>query len=559
MKVVVIGGVAGGATAAARLRRLDESAQIIIFERSGYVSYANCGLPYYVGGEIRRRSALTLQTPESFRRRFGIDVRVNSEVIRIDRANRRVIVRTADREYEESYDKLIYCPGARPIVPQGGDGEGCFTLRTVEDTFAIDDFIKERKPRTAIVAGGGFIGLEAAENLAARGIKVTLLQGGAQVLPQIDADMACFLHAELRKNSVELRLSSRVTSIEGGKEVTVHSASGDLTADFCVVALGVLPDTRLAEECGLELGIKKAVVTDCRMRTSDKDIYAAGDAVQIKNAVTGGDALFALAGPANKQGRTAADNVCGKDSRYSGSVGSSVIKVFGLTCAFTGLNSAAAGREGLDFDSVTLLSSSHASYYPGACNITLRVLFEKNGGRIIGAQAIGAEGVDKRIDVLAVAIKAGMTAYDLQGFDLAYAPPYSSAKDPVNMAGYVIENLLDGVKQYHWRQIPQISADKDAFILDVRTRGEFAEGRIDGAVNVPLDELRGRLSEIPAGKKIFVNCHSGLRSYIACRILTARGFDCYNLSGGYALYAAVKGEAEEAGVPRYPCGLPVER
>ena len=473
MKVVIIGGVAGGATAAARLRRLDESAEIIIFERSGYVSYANCGLPYYIGGEIKRRSSLTLQTPESFASRFNIDVRVNSEVTKIDRAAKKVHVRTPRGEYSESYDKLIYCPGAKPIMPTGG-GERFFTLRTVEDTFAIDDFIKNNSPRTAVVCGGGFIGLEAAENLTRRGISVTVIQGNIQVLPQVDYDTACFLHSELRRNGVKLALSSRVTSLEstdGG--VNVHTDNGDYAADFCIVALGVLPDTSLAEDAGLELGIKKAVVTDEHMRTSDKDIYAAGDAVQIKNSITGEAALFALAGPANKQGRIAADNICGLSTVYKGGSGSSVIKVFGVTCAFTGLNSAAARRTGVDFDKVVLFSANHATYYPGARNMTLKVLFDKDSGAIIGAQAVGYDGVDKRIDVLATAIKAGMTAYDLQELDLSYAPPYSSAKDPVNMAGYVIGNVLGGLKQFHWEQLPEVLADKSAFMLDVRTAEEF--------------------------------------------------------------------------------------
>ncbi len=558
MKVVIIGGVAGGATAAARLRRLDEKAEIIIFERSGYVSYANCGLPYYIGGEIKRRSSLTLQTHASFKSRFNIDVRVGSEVIRIDRASKQVIVRSPRGEYAESYDKLIYCPGAKPIMPQGG-GARFFTLRTVEDTFAIDDFIKKNAPRTAVVCGGGFIGLEAAENLIHRGINVTVIQGNVQVLPQIDYDTACFLHSEIRRNGVKLALSSRVTSLESLKDgVTVHTDNGDYSADFCIVALGVLPDTSLAEEAGLELGIKKAVVTDEHMRTSDKDIYAAGDAVQIKNAVTGEDALFALAGPANKQGRIAADNICGINSSYAGGCGSSVIKIFNLTCAFTGLNSASAKRSGINFDRVVLFSANHATYYPGARNMTLKVLFDKKDGRIIGAQAVGYEGVDKRIDVLATAIKSGMTAYELQELDLAYAPPYSSAKDPVNMAGYVIEDVLGGIKQYHWENLPDVLADKSAFILDVRTEEEFAAGCFPGAVNIPLDDLRGRISEIPAGKTVYVNCHSGLRSYIACRILKAYGFDCRNFSGGYRLYAAVCGEAEESEIPRHPCGIPIK-
>lgn len=558
MKVVIIGGVAGGATAAARLRRLDESAEIIIFERSGYVSYANCGLPYYIGGEIKRRSSLTLQTPESFASRFNIDVRVNSEVTKIDRAAKKVYVRTPRGEYSESYDKLIYCPGAKPIMPAGG-GERFFTLRTVEDTFAIDDFIKNNSPRTAVVCGGGFIGLEAAENLIRRGISVTVIQGNIQVLPQVDYDTACFLHSELRRNGVKLALSSRVTSLEstdGG--VNVHTDNGDYAADFCIVALGVLPDTSLAEDAGLELGIKKAVVTDEHMRTSDKDIYAAGDAVQIKNSITGEAALFALAGPANKQGRIAADNICGLSTVYKGGSGSSVIKVFGLTCAFTGLNSASARRAGVDFDKVVLFSANHATYYPGARNMTLKVLFDKDSGAIIGAQAVGYDGVDKRIDVLATAIKAGMTAYDLQELDLSYAPPYSSAKDPVNMAGYVIGNVLGGLKQFHWEQLHEVLADKSAFMIDVRTEEEFASGCFECAVNIPLDDLRGRIGEIPKDKTIYVNCHSGLRSYIACRILAANGYDCRNFSGGYRLYAAVCGEAEESDIPRHPCGIPVK-
>ena len=558
MKVVIIGGVAGGATAAARLRRLNESAEIIVFERSGYVSYANCGLPYYIGGEIKRRSALTLQTPESFKRRFNIDVRVNSEVIKIDRAAKKVRVRTKDGEYDESYDKLIYSPGARPVVPEGGEQEGFFTLRTVEDTFAVDDFIKEHSPKTAIVAGGGFIGLEAAENLVRRGISVTLIHGREQVLPQVDYETACFLNAELRQSGVNLVLSSRVEKLrktESGVEV---EAGGKIyAADFCLLALGVLPETHLAEDAGLELGIKKAVVTDGHMCTSDVDIYAVGDAVQIKNMVTGKDTLFALAGPANKQGRIAADNICGINSVYAGGEGSSVIKVFSLTCAFTGLNSAAAKEAGYDSDSVILFSANHATYYPGARNMTLKVIFDKKSGKILGAQAVGYDGVDKRIDVLAVAIKAGMTAYGLQELDLCYAPPYSSAKDPVNMAGYAIANVLGGVKQFTWRELPGVLGSGDNFILDVRTEEEFAEGHFEGAVNIPVDDLRENLAKVPKGKKVYVNCHSGLRSYIACRILMGNGYDCYNFSGGYRLYSAICGEAEAGGVPRHPCGIPI--
>lgn len=556
MKVVIIGGVAGGATAAARLRRLDEQAEIIIFERSGYISYANCGLPYYIGGEIKKRSSLTLQTPQSFKSRFNIDVRVNSEVIKIDRAKKTVLVRAGREQYEESYDKLIYSPGAKPVSFSGG--KRCFTLRTVEDTFAIDDFINAEHPKTAVVAGGGFIGLETAENLVKRGIRVTIVHGREQVLPQIDYELACFLHAELRNNGVELVLNSRVEGVESSEDgVKVIAGGNNFVADFAIVALGVAPETHLAAEAGLELGIKGAVVVDGHMRTSDDDIYAVGDAVQIKNGITGRDVLFSLAGPANKQGRIAADNICGKDALYAGSVGSSVIKVFGLTCAFTGLSSRTAKQDGRDFQTVTLFSANHATYYPGARNMTLKVSFESGSGKILGAQAVGYEGVDKRIDVLATAIKAGMTAYDLQELDLAYAPPYSSAKDPVNMAGYVIEDVLGGVKQYYWNELDSVLADDKSFILDVRTAEEFALGHFEGAVNIPVDELRGHLNLIPKDRKIYVNCHSGLRSYIACRILMGNGYDCYNFSGGWRLFAAIKGEAEEADIPRHPCGIPI--
>lgn len=428
----------------------------------------------------------------------------------------------------------------------------------MEDTFAIDDFIREQSPQTAVVAGGGFIGLEAAENLVSRGIKVTLIQGREQVLPQTDYEIACFLHAELRQNVVKLALSSRVEGLEGAEGGVKITAGGrEYAADFAIVALGVLPETHLAKEAGLALGLKGAVVVDEHKRTSDSDIYAVGDAVQIKNSVTGKDALFALAGPANKQGRIAADNIFGRSAVYTGGIGSSVIKVFGLTCAFTGLNSAAAEAAEYDYDSVVLFSANHATYYPGARNMTLKVLFVRGSGKILGAQAVGYDGVDKRIDVLATAIKAGMTAYELEELDLAYAPPYSSAKDPVNMAGYAIENVLGGVKQFNWRQLPDVLVNADNFILDVRTEEEFAGGHFTGAVNIPVDELRGRLNEVPKDKKIYVNCHSGLRSYIACRILMANGYDCYNFSGGYRLYAAVKGEAEAADMLRHSCGVPV--
>lgn len=562
MKVVIVGGVAGGATAAARLRRLDEKAEIIVLERSGFVSYANCGLPYYVGGVISRRGALTLQTPESFRTRFNIDVRVKNEVVEILRESKQVRVRRLEdgTEYLENYDKLILSPGAKAVIPPvaGVDSDKIFTLRTVEDTFKIDDFIKEKLPSQAVVIGGGFIGIEAAENLRNRGIAVTLVEWADQVMPQMDYDMACILNAHLRAQGVTLRLGTRLTAFsEKEGKLIAHTDKGDIEADMTLMSVGVVPDTALAKQAGLTLGLKGAIVTDEHMRTSDESIYAVGDAVQIKNSVSGKDALIALAGPANKQGRIAADNICGIGSRYKGAAGSSVLKVFEMTAAFTGLSEKAAKDLGLEADKVVLFSPNHATYYPGAKNMTLKVIFEKKSGKILGAQAVGYEGVEKRIDVLSAAIRAKMTAYDLQELDLCYAPPFSSAKDPVNMAGYVIANVLEGCKQFHWTDLPAASADENAVLLDVRTNEEFAAGHFKGALHIPVDELRERLNELDKKKKIYVNCQSGLRSYIACRILSGNGFECYNFSGGYRFYAIVAGEAKAEGIACHPCGIPV--
>ncbi len=559
MKVVIIGGVAGGATAAARLRRLDEHAEIVVLERSGYVSYANCGLPYYIGGEIAQRGKLTLQTPESFRRRFNVDVRVHSEAIAIDRAGKTVRVRTkGGEEYEERYDKLIYAPGAKAVLPPfAGQGERIFTLRTVEDTFRIDDHIKGESPASAVVVGGGFIGIEAAENLARRGMSVTLIQMEGQVMLPFDYDMACILHAELRRCGVRLRLSSKVTSLaQDGAGVTAEIEGGaPVRADIALVAVGILPETHLAREAGLALGMRGAVLVDEHMRTSDPAIYAAGDAVLVKNSVTGADALVPLAGPANKQGRIAADNICGIPSRYRGTQGSSVLKVFDLTAASTGLSEKAALAAGYACASALLFSPDHATYYPGARNMTLKVTFEKKSGRILGAQAIGYGGVDKRIDVLATAVRAGMTDADLAALDLCYAPPYSSAKDPVNMAGYVIGNLRAGiVRQHEWKDIASVAEEKDALFLDVQTAEEFAVAHLEGAVNIPVDELRSRMGELDKSKKLYVNCYSGLRSYIACRMLSAAGFDCSNLAGGIRFYKVVAEGGGYDAVPRHLCG-----
>ena len=440
MKIVIVGGVAGGATAAARIRRLDEQAEILVFERSGYISYANCGLPYYIGGVIEDPEELTLQTPESFFSRFRVVMKVRHEVIAIHPDEKKVTVRNLENgsEFEENYDKLLLSPGAKPTQPRlpGVGLEKLFTLRTVEDTFRIKDYIQRNQPKSAVLAGGGFIGLELAENLRESGMDVTIVQRPRQLMNPFDADMAAFIHGEMRKRGVRLVLGHTVEGFEekdGGMDVLLKDEA-PLHADMVVLSIGVTPDTRLARDAGLKLGIKGSILVNDRMETSAQDIYAVGDAVQIKHAVSGQDALISLAGPANKQGRIAADNICGGDSRYVGSLGSSVIKIFDLTAAVTGLNERNAKAAGIETDQVVLSPMSHAGYYPGGRLMTMKVLFEKGTYRLLGGQIIGYEGVDKRIDVLAAAIHGGLKATELKELDLAYAPPYSSAKDPVNMA-----------------------------------------------------------------------------------------------------------------------------
>ncbi len=546
MKVIIVGGVAGGATAAARIRRLDEQAEIVVFERSGYVSYANCGLPYYIGGVIEDGEELTLQTPESFWERFRVDMRVHHEVTAIHPQEKTVSVRNLDtgEEFEASYDKLLLSPGARPTQPPlpGMDMERLFTLRTVEDTFRIKNYIDEKHPKSAVLAGGGFIGLELAENLRRLGLEVTIVQKPKQLMNPFDPDMAALLHAEVRRHGVKLALGHLVEGFaerDGGVDVLLEDAA-PLHADMVVLAIGVTPDSHLAREVGLELGVKGSILVNDRMETSAPDIYAVGDAVQVKHFVTGQGAVIALAGPANKQGRIAADNICGGDSRYHGSQGSSVIQVFDLTAAATGLNENAAKQAGIDADKVILSPMSHAGYYPGGKVMTMKVVFERGTGRLLGAQIVGYEGVDKRIDVLATSLRAGLSGVELKELDLAYAPPYSSAKDPVNMAGFMIENLMQGlVKQYGLEELAALPRDGSVTLLDVRTPEEYAQGHIPGFVNIPVDALRDRLGEIAPGKPVYVMCQSGLRSYLACRILNAHGYDCFNFAGGYRYYETV--------------------
>jgi len=546
MKVVIVGGVAGGATAAARIRRLDEKAEIVVFERSGYISYANCGLPYYIGDVIADAEELTLQTPESFFSRFRVKMKVRHEVIAIHPERKTVSVKNLENEniFEESYDKLILSPGAKPVQPRfpGINTDKLFTLRTVEDTLKIKDYINKNHPKSAVLVGGGFIGVELAENLRELGMEVTIAELGNQLMAPFDADIASLIHSEMRRHGVRLALGRSVEGFEekgSGVDVLLKNEA-PLHADMVVLAIGVAPDTALAKEAGLKLGIRGSIVVNDRMETSIPDIYAAGDAVQVKNYVTGEDALISLAGPANKQGRIIADNICGGDSRYPGSQGSSVLKIFDMTAAATGINETNARKAGLDADTVILSPMSHAGYYPGGRVMTMKVVFEKDTYRLLGAQIVGYEGVDKRIDVLATAIHAGLKATRLKELDLAYAPPYSSAKDPVNMAGFMIDNIAKGtLKQWHLEDAAKLPRDGSVTLLDTRTIQEYSRGHIEGFRNIPVDELRERLDEVEKSKPVYVICQSGLRSYIACRILEGNGYEAYNFSGGFRFYDAV--------------------
>lgn len=561
MKVIIIGGVAGGASAAARIRRLDETAQIIVLERSNYVSYANCGLPYFIGGVIREQAELTLQTPQSFWERFHIDVRVRNEAVDIDVKSKTVAIRRLDTGeiYHEQYDKLLLSPGAKPVVPHlpGVTSDRIFSLRTVEDTLRIRKFIEEYKPATAVLVGGGFIGLEMAENLTAMGISVTVIQRSNQLFAPMDADMASFIHAQMRSHGVKLELEKTVTgfSSKGGKPVTMIKDSEPISSDMVLLGVGVEPDTVLAEKAGLALGIRGAVAVNEYMETSVPDIYAVGDAVEVSHFVTGKKSLISLAGPANKQGRIAADNICGGNSMFKGTQGSSVIKIFEMTGAVTGINEKTAEAAGIVYDKVVLSPVSHAAYYPGGQTMYMKVLYEKETLRLLGAQIAGYEGVDKRIDVIAAAIRMGMTADKLAELELAYAPPYSSAKDPVNMAGFMIENLeTEKVAQFHWNDVEKLKCDGSMTLIDVRTAEEFDSGHIKGFFNIPVDELREHIEEFDIKKPVYVVCQSGLRSYIACCILSQYGFECYNLSGGYGFYSAVMHEKQMA-KSAYPCGM----
>ncbi len=560
MKIVIVGGVAGGATAAARIRRLDEHAEIIVFERSSFISYANCGLPYYIGDVIKNKEDLTLQTPESFYRRFRIVAKVNHEVTDIDTQNKTVSVtdlKTGIR-FIENYDKLILSTGAKPIIPDFYiENERTFTLRTVEDTLKIRTFIEKNQPKTAVVIGGGFIGLEMAENLVEHGIKTTIIQRGNHLLPTLDCDLASFIHANFRYHGVQILLNADTEKLTAnGDQVTLELADGNkLNADMIVLSVGVMPENTLAKKAGLELGVKGAIKVNAKMQTSIPDIYAVGDVVQVKHFISGQDSVISLAGPANKQGRIVADNICGLNSEYTGSQGSSVIKLFDMTVATTGINEQQAKANGYEYEKVILTQNSHAGYYPNATAMTVKLIFEKETYKILGSQIVGYDGVDKRIDVIATAIRAGIKADELKDLDLAYAPPYSSAKDPVNMVGFVVDNIKNGiVKQFYFEDIFVLQKRKDVVLLDTRTPLEYMRGHADGFINIPLDDLRERLGELDKDKKIYVMCQSGLRSYLSTRILKQNGFDAYNFAGGFRLYSSINNE-EILSKQCYSCGI----
>lgn len=544
MKYLIVGGVAGGATTAARLRRLDESSEIIIFERGEYISYANCGLPYYIGGTITERENLFVQTPQSFGTRFNLEVRNLSEVIAINRAEKEITVKDlrTGSTYTEQYDKLVLSPGAEPVKPPlpGINQEGIFTLRNVPDTDLIKKYIEEKKPRHAVVVGAGFIGLEMAENLHRCGVKVTIIEMAEQVMTPLDYSMAALVHQHLKTKNVEFYLKTAVSSFSGVNErIGVHlNNSKTIETDMVILSIGVRPESHLAKDAGLQIGETGGIAVNGFLQTSDSNIYALGDAIEFTNPVTGTKMISYLAGPANKQGRIVADNlVRGNLKKYNGSINTAIAKVFDITVASTGVSGKLLGNLNIPHVGSITHSSSHAGYYPGAVPMSIKISFSPDTGRLLGAQIVGFEGVDKRIDLFSTAIQRGATVYDLAEIEHAYAPPYSSAKDPVNIAGMVAENILDGTTNIiSWRAVGK-NAKEDMFMLDIRTHDEFQLGSIEGAVNIPLDELRLHFDKIPRNKKIIVFCGVGLRGHVACRILSQSGFkEVYNLSGGLKTY-----------------------
>ena len=560
-RVVIVGGVAGGASAAARMRRLSERDRIVLFERGAEISFANCGMPYHIGGVIAQRQRLLVQTAAAFSRRFGVEVRARTEVIRIDRQAKTVtaVDLNTGAQMVEPYDKLVLSPGAEPIRPAlpGIDNKRVHTLRGMADMDSIIRAIQQGKPASAVIIGGGYIGLEMAEALRGLGIKVAIVELAGQVFGVIDPEMAAPIHQQLVDRGVELYLGVGVAAFEEPRgatgPLTIRLTGGQsLECDLAILAIGVRPEVKLAREAGLEIGPTGGIAVDEHMRTSDADIYAVGDAAEVRNFVTNQVSLVPLAGPANRQGRIAADNIAGRPSTYKNTQGTAICKVFDLAVGMTGLSEKALKKAGMAYEKVYVHPSSHAGYYPGAGAISLKLLFAPDSGKILGAQAVGAKGVDKRIDVLAVALRAGMTVYDLEDLELSYAPPYGSAKDVVNYAGFTAANALRGdVKLCHWPEMDAPAANQ--LLLDVRTPAEVEAGTLAGARNIPLDDLRPRLAELPRDKELLVFCQQGLRGYLACRILSQNGFACRNLTGGYKTYRAATDKNFAASAPA-ACG-----
>jgi len=561
-RVVIVGGVAGGATCAARLRRMDESAEIVVLDRGHYVSFANCGLPYYVGNVIHNEAKLLLATPALFQERFNIDVRTRNEVTAIDREARTIAVHDLEtgRAYLEHYDALVLSPGAAPICPPwpGVGLPGIFTLRTIPDSRAIRDWIDGRNPRKAVVVGGGFIGLEMAENLAHRGIAVTVIELANQLMPPLDPEMAEYARQRLESRDVSLRLGDGVSGFErsaNGALLVRTQAGAVFDAELVVLAIGVRPETQLARDAGLEMGERGGIRVDGQMRTSDPRIWAIGDAVEVKNLLTGQWELIPLAGPANRQGRVAADVICGRDARFEGVLATAVCGFFGLTVALTGATEKALRRAGIgDFETVYLHPNHHVAYYPGAHAIHMKLLYRKSDGRVLGAQAVGEAGVERRIDVIATAIQMKATVRDLEDTELCYAPQYGAAKDPVNLAGIIAANVVRGDAELApWDALDTAGA----FLLDVREPHEYRAGSIPGSINIPLGQLRKRMSELPQSAEIWVNCGVGQRAYYACRILAQHGFHARNLSGGYSTYRVLHPEEEREDDRRFAATNPV--
>ncbi|MDO6655702.1 CoA-disulfide reductase [Anaerobacillus sp. 1_MG-2023] len=546
-KIVIVGGVAGGSTAAARLRRLDETAEIVMFDKGEYISYANCGLPYYIGGTIEDRKKLLVQTPEGMTARYNFDIRTLSEVTRIDRAKKSIFVHDlkSGQTYEETYDQLILSPGARPIVPPIpglNEAKALFTLRNIPNTDRIKSYVDEEKPSQAVVIGGGFIGVEMAENLSDLGMNVTLIEMANQIMPPLDYEMAAIVHKHLRDKGINLILNDGVKAFEGNGTKVLTQNGKEIDTDLIILSIGVRPENELAVHAGLSVGTRGGIQVDEYLQTSDPSIYAIGDAIEVKCYINKQPNMIPLAWPANRQGRLVADNIYGKNTPYKGTLGTSIAKVFDYTVATTGNNEKTLKSLGIAYEVVHVHPGSHAGYYPNASPIALKLIFDKETGKIFGAQAVGKDGVDKRIDVIATAIKGGLTVLDLPDLELAYAPPYSSAKDPVNMAGYVASNIFEGmIETVQWHEIDAIVAN-GCTLIDVRNPSEFKNGFIKGAINLPVDELRSKIHELPQVEKIYVHCQVGLRGYIATRILMENGFEVVNLDGGYRTYELVRGE-----------------